>query len=51
MAGSRNFNLSTMSRKDIMALTEESSKISGIPYDLYAYLKRCGKDIGRVRRY
>ncbi len=32
MAGSRNFTLSSVSRKDVMALTEESSKISGIPY-------------------
>ena len=39
MAGSRNFNLSTVSRKDIMALTEESAKISGIPYVMEAYLK------------
>lgn len=32
MAGSRNFRLSTISRSDLMALTEEASKISGIPY-------------------
>jgi hypothetical protein len=32
MAGSRNFNLSTVSRNDLMALTEDSSKVSGIPY-------------------
>lgn len=37
MAGSRNFNLSTINRKDLMALTEESSKISGIPYVMDAY--------------
>jgi glutamate synthase domain-containing protein 2 len=37
MAGSRNFNLSTISRNDVMALTEESSKISGIPYVMDAY--------------
>jgi glutamate synthase domain-containing protein 2 len=37
MAGNRNFNLSTISRKDIMALTEEASKISGIPYIMDAY--------------
>jgi glutamate synthase domain-containing protein 2 len=37
MAGSRNFNLSTVSRKDIMALTEEAAKISGIPYVMDAY--------------
>ncbi|NYT02073.1 MAG: FMN-binding glutamate synthase family protein [Methanosarcinales archaeon] len=32
MAGSRNFRLSTISREDLMALTEEASKVSGIPY-------------------
>ncbi|HLB05413.1 MAG TPA: glutamate synthase-related protein [Thermodesulfobacteriota bacterium] len=37
MAGSRNFRLSTISRKDLMALTEEASRISGIPYVMDAY--------------
>jgi len=37
MAGSRNFNLSTISRKDLMALTEEASCVSGIPYVMDAY--------------
>lgn len=37
MAGSRNFNLSTISRKDVMALTEEASRVSGIPYVMDAY--------------
>jgi glutamate synthase domain-containing protein 2 len=37
MAGSRNFNLASLSRNDLMALTEESSKISGIPYVMDAY--------------
>ncbi|PIU40919.1 MAG: FMN-binding glutamate synthase family protein [Candidatus Omnitrophica bacterium CG07_land_8_20_14_0_80_42_15] len=37
MAGSRNFKVSTISRKDIMTLTEEASKISGIPYVMDAY--------------
>ena len=37
MAGSRNFNLSTITRKDLMALTEEATKISGIPYVMDAY--------------
>jgi glutamate synthase domain-containing protein 2 len=37
MAGSRNFKLSTISRKDLMALTEEAAKISGIPYVMDAY--------------
>ncbi|MCX7815948.1 MAG: glutamate synthase-related protein [Syntrophales bacterium] len=37
MAGTRNFRLSCISRKDLMALTEEAAKISGIPYVMDAY--------------
>jgi glutamate synthase domain-containing protein 2 len=37
MAGSRNFNLSTVSRKDLMALTKEAADVSGIPYVMDAY--------------
>jgi len=37
MAGSRNFNLGTISRNDLMSLTEEAAKISGIPYVMDAY--------------
>jgi len=37
MAGSRNFRLSTISRKDVMSLTEEAAKVSGIPYVMDAY--------------
>jgi glutamate synthase domain-containing protein 2 len=37
MAGSRNFNLKTISRSDLMALTEEAEKVSGIPYVMSAY--------------
>ncbi|MFA4915616.1 MAG: FMN-binding glutamate synthase family protein [Syntrophales bacterium] len=37
MAGSRNFRLSTISRKDIMTLTEEAAKVSRIPYVMDAY--------------
>jgi glutamate synthase domain-containing protein 2 len=43
MAGSRNFNLSTISRKDIMALTEEAAKISGISYVMDAYREEAEK--------
>jgi hypothetical protein len=32
MAGSRNFRLSTITRDDLMSLTPEASKVSGIPY-------------------
>ena len=39
MAGSRNFNLKTISRSDLMALTEEASKISGIAYVMDANRK------------
>ena len=37
MAGARRFNLSTLGRNDLMALTEEAAKISGIDYVMDAY--------------
>jgi len=37
MAGTRNFSLPTVSRRDVMALTEEASRVSGIPYVMQAY--------------
>jgi hypothetical protein len=37
MAGSRNFSLPAISRKDLMALTPEAAQISGIPYVMDAY--------------
>ncbi len=43
MAGSRNFRLSTISRSDLMALTEEATKISGIPYVMDAYGEEANK--------
>jgi hypothetical protein len=43
MAGSRNFSLKTISRKDLMALTEEAAKISGIAYVMDAYRKEAEK--------
>lgn len=39
MAGSRNFRISSVSRKDLMSLTEEAEKVSGIPYVMDAYRK------------
>ncbi|MCX5678122.1 MAG: FMN-binding glutamate synthase family protein [Candidatus Omnitrophica bacterium] len=39
MAGSRNFSLNTISRKDLMALTEEAAKVSGISCVMDAYRK------------
>ncbi len=43
MAGSRNFNVSTISRQDVMSLTEEATKISGISYVMDAYRKEAEK--------
>ncbi|MFH1328872.1 MAG: glutamate synthase-related protein [Candidatus Bathyarchaeota archaeon] len=43
MAGSRNFKISTISRKDLMSLTEEAEKISGIPYVMNAYKEEADK--------
>jgi len=37
MAGVRCFNLDTISRQDIMSLTEECAKVTGIPYIMNAY--------------
>ena len=37
MAGSRNFKISAISRNDLMALTEEAAKISGIRYVMEVY--------------
>lgn len=37
MAGARRFNLSTIGRNDVMALTEDAAKISGLPYVMEAY--------------
>ena len=46
MAGSRNFKLSTISRSDLIALTEEAAKISGIPYVMDAYREEAEKILG-----
>ena len=37
MAGTRNFSLSSISRNDLMSLTEECAKATGIPYLMDAY--------------
>ncbi len=37
MAGNRNFNITTISRMDLMSLTEECVKVTGIPYVMNAY--------------
>ncbi|NOZ24441.1 MAG: FMN-binding glutamate synthase family protein [Planctomycetes bacterium] len=45
MAGSRSFRISTIDRADLMALTEEAAKISGIPYVMDAYREEAEKII------
>ena len=37
MAGSRNFRIDTISRSDLMALTEDAARVSGVPYVMDAY--------------
>ena len=37
MAGARSFRLDTVTRSDVITLTEEAAKISGIPYIMDAY--------------
>jgi glutamate synthase domain-containing protein 2 len=37
MAGARRFNIQVISSKDLMALTEECSKVTGIPYLMDCY--------------
>lgn len=37
MAGARCFNVSSISRKELMSLTEECAKVTGIPYVMDAY--------------
>lgn len=37
MAGARCFNIASISRQDIMSLTEECAKVSGIPYLMNSY--------------
>jgi glutamate synthase domain-containing protein 2 len=37
MAGTRNFSLSSVSRRDLMSLTEECEKVTGITYLMKAY--------------
>jgi glutamate synthase domain-containing protein 2 len=43
MAGSRKFRLSELGRDDLMSLTEDASKISGIPYVMSAYRETAEK--------
>jgi len=43
MAGSRKFRVSALSRGDLMSLTEEAERISGIPYVMSAYREEAEK--------
>jgi glutamate synthase domain-containing protein 2 len=44
MAGSRNFSLPAISRNDLMALTQEAARVTGIPYVMDAY-REAAEDI------
>ena len=45
MAGARNFRFDTLSRNNLVSLTEEAAKISGIPYTRDAGMEEAGKII------
>ena len=49
MAGARNFNLNAISRNDLVALTEEAAKVSGIPYVMDADAVEAEKILGYRR--
>ncbi|MFH1868848.1 MAG: FMN-binding glutamate synthase family protein [Candidatus Omnitrophota bacterium] len=51
MAGSRNFRLNTISREDLMSLTEEAVRISGIPYVMDAYREEAEKILNGKATY
>jgi glutamate synthase domain-containing protein 2 len=53
MAGSRNFNLASISRRDLMSLTEDAAKVTGIPYVMDAYRQEAEdilEDLGQFER-
>jgi hypothetical protein len=37
MAGARRFRVSTLGRKDLMSLTEECVRVTGLPYIMDCY--------------
>jgi hypothetical protein len=43
MAGARRFRIDTIRRSDVMALTEDAAKVSGIPYLMDAYREEAEK--------
>lgn len=55
MAGSRNFRIASISRRDLMSLTEEAAQVSGIPYLMEAYRREAdailnGKSSKAIKR-
>jgi glutamate synthase domain-containing protein 2 len=46
MAGARRFNVPSIERKDLMALTEEAARVSGISYVMDAYQEEAEKILG-----
>ncbi len=46
MAGARKFKIDTITRKEVMSLTEEAAKVSGIPYLMDAYREEAEKVLG-----
>jgi glutamate synthase domain-containing protein 2 len=46
MAGSRNFSAPAISRRDLMSLTEECTRVSGIPYLMDAYREEAMEVLG-----
>jgi glutamate synthase domain-containing protein 2 len=46
MAGSRNFSVPAISRRDLMSLTEECTRVSGIPYLMDAYREEAMEVLG-----
>lgn len=51
MAGSRNFRLNTISRADLMSLTEEAAKVSGIPYVMDAFRDEAEKILNGTQSF
>ncbi|MDD1758955.1 MAG: FMN-binding glutamate synthase family protein, partial [Methanotrichaceae archaeon] len=46
MAGSRNFRISTISREDLMSLTQEAARVTGLPFVMDAYRKEAEEILG-----
>ena len=46
MAGARCFSVPTITRRELMSLTEECAKVTGIPYLMHAYREEAMKILG-----